>query len=57
MIAGSADQQRQTMQNREGDDMKTLHSFKEFGWVIFWVAATIFLFAFFIPTVNRALNL
>lgn len=45
------------MQNREGDDMKTLHSFKEFGWVIFWVAATIFLFAFFIPTVNRALNL
>jgi hypothetical protein len=57
MIAASADQQRQTMQNREGDDMKTLHSFKEFGWVVFWVGATIFLFAFFIPTVNRALNL
>jgi hypothetical protein len=55
-IVGSADQQRPE-QKREKNNMKTLHSFREFGWVVFWVAATIFLFAGFIPTVNRALNL
>jgi len=37
--------------------MKMLHSYKEFGWVAFWVAFAIFLFAIFIPSVNRALNL
>lgn len=37
--------------------MKTLHSFNELGWVTFWVAFCVFLFAIFIPTVNRALNL
>lgn len=37
--------------------MKTLHSVREFGWVAVWVAFAIFLFAIFIPTVNRALNL
>lgn len=33
------------------------HQVKELGWVSFWVAFIIALFAFFIPTVNRALNL
>lgn len=37
--------------------MKTLHSVKELGWVAFWVAFCVFLFAIFIPSVNRALNL
>lgn len=37
--------------------MKTLHAFNELGWVAFWVAFCVFLFAIFIPTVNRALNL
>jgi hypothetical protein len=37
--------------------MKTLHSFNELGWVAFWVAFCVFLFAIFIPTLNRALNL
>ncbi len=34
-----------------------LHSVRELGWVAGWVAFIIFLFAVFIPTVNRALNL
>jgi hypothetical protein len=34
-----------------------LHQVKELGWVSFWVVFIIGLFAFFIPTVNRALNL
>lgn len=33
------------------------HQVKELGWVSFWVAFIIFLFAIFIPTVNRSLNL
>jgi len=37
--------------------MKTLHSFNELGWVAVWVAFCVFLFAIFIPIVNRALNL
>jgi hypothetical protein len=57
MIARSADQQRRNVHELGGNDMKTLHSFKEFGWVAFWVAATVFLFAVFIPTINRSLNL
>jgi hypothetical protein len=34
-----------------------LHSVRELSWVAAWVAFIIFLFAIFIPTVNRALNL
>jgi len=34
-----------------------LHKVNELGWVSFWVAFIIVLFAFFIPTVNRSLNL
>lgn len=37
--------------------MKTFHSANELGWVAFWIGFIIFLFAVFIPTVNRALNL
>jgi len=33
------------------------HKVKELGWVSFWVAFIIFLFAIFIPTINRSLNL
>jgi len=42
---------------RRGTRMKTLHSFNELGWVAVWVAFCVFLFAIFIPIVNRALNL
>lgn len=47
------------MESREekGGDNMALHQVKELGWVSFWVAFIIFLFAFFIPTVNRSLNL
>ncbi len=34
-----------------------LHKVNELGWVSFWIAFIIFLFAFFIPAVNRSLNL
>ncbi len=34
-----------------------LHQAKEFTWVGFWILFIIGLFVFFIPGVNRALNL
>ncbi len=34
-----------------------LHKVNELGWVAGWVGFIIFLFAIFIPTVNRSLNL
>jgi hypothetical protein len=34
-----------------------LHKVNELGWVAAWVGFIIFLFAIFIPTVNRSLNL
>ena len=37
--------------------MKFFHSVSELGWVGFWVGFIIFLFAVFIPVVNRSLNL
>jgi len=40
-----------------GEIQMALHKVNELGWVSFWVAFIIVLFAFFIPTVNRALNL
>jgi hypothetical protein len=43
-------------QSTREERMKTLHSINELGWVAFWVAFCVFLFAIFIPTVNRALN-
>jgi hypothetical protein len=39
------------------EESMALHQAKEFGWVGFWIAFIIALFVFFIPTVNRALNL
>jgi hypothetical protein len=44
-------------QEKKGGDNMALHQVKELGWVSFWVAFIIFLFALFIPTVNRSLNL
>ena len=52
-----AEANTKTRENKGAKNMKMLHSFKEFGWVAFWVAFCVFLFAVFIPTVNRALNL
>ncbi|CAN2532639.1 hypothetical+protein [Methylocapsa aurea] len=34
-----------------------LHKVEELKWVVLWILVTIFVFAIFIPTVNRALNL
>jgi hypothetical protein len=39
-----------------GKDM-ALHKVNELGWVAAWIGFIIFLFAIFIPTVNRSLNL
>jgi hypothetical protein len=48
---------RDGVARKKGGDNMALHQVKELGWVSFWVAFFIFLFAFFIPTVNRSLNL
>ncbi len=48
---------RDRVARKKGGDNMALHQVKELGWVSFWVAFIIFLFAFFIPTVNRSLNL
>jgi hypothetical protein len=40
-----------------GGDNMALHKVNELGWVAAWVGFIIFLFAIFIPTVNRSLNL
>jgi len=48
---------RDGVARKKGGDNMALHQVKELGWVSFWVAFIIFLFAFFIPTVNRSLNL
>jgi hypothetical protein len=42
---------------KTGGDNMAFHKVKELGWVSFWIAFIIFLFAIFIPTVNRSLNL
>jgi len=34
-----------------------LHKVEELKWVVLWILVTIFVFAIFIPTVNRSLNL
>jgi hypothetical protein len=48
---------RDGVARKKGGDNMALHQVKELGWVSFWVAFIIFLFAFLIPTVNRSLNL
>jgi hypothetical protein len=48
---------RATSRNQNWEVTMALHSVRELGWVAGWVAFIIFLFAIFIPTVNRALNL
>jgi hypothetical protein len=53
--AATAKKARRRKTSREKN--MAFHQVKELGWVSFWVAFIIALFAFFIPTVNRALNL
>lgn len=36
---------------------RMLHKVEELKWVVLWILVTVFVFAIFIPTVNRALNL
>jgi hypothetical protein len=57
MILGSAAAQRKKRQKWSIRTMKLFHSPRELGWVAAWVGFIIFLFAIFIPTVNRSLNL
>jgi hypothetical protein len=39
------------------ENPKMLHKAQELKWVVLWILVTVFIFAIFIPTVNRALNL
>lgn len=43
-------------ENRE-EQANMLHKAEELKWVVLWILVTVFVFAIFIPTVNRALNL
>jgi hypothetical protein len=42
--------------NRE-EQANMLHKAQELKWVVLWILVTVFVFAIFIPTINRALNL
>ena len=48
---------RSSREKNTGGDNMALHKVNELGWVAAWVGFIIFLFAIFIPTVNRSLNL
>jgi hypothetical protein len=42
---------------KTGGEARMLHKVEELKWVVLWILVTVFVFAIFIPTVNRALNL
>lgn len=43
--------------SNKGRNIQMLHKVEELKWVVMWLLITIFVFAVFIPQVNKALNL
>jgi hypothetical protein len=56
-VTRSVHENRIRRETKQGGASEMLHKVEELKWVVLWVLVTVFVFAIFIPTVNRALNL